>query len=719
MKIVCDSRAFLYSFLLLLQFATTPVIGAQKAELIKRDILALWASNENNSGDYTRTYLHRKLEVVFNHYGLRLNYVNVTNGIPDHLRTAAGVARYRGMVSWYRGEIAKDDGREYLQLLSLINKQNKPMLILGELGVDISKSQALLAKVNQLFNPIGLNFIDQRYNKALFIDIKKLDQRYLNFERSLSGGINSYQVVRSTRDDNSVLLSLTSRGVGASHSDPVVLGKFGGYVQYGFDIFEHPKNFTTQWIINPFKLIDTVFLKRFQRWPTPDITTMNGSRVFYGHIDGDGYINVSLIDRKTYSGKIIIDRILKKYQLPMSISMVMAEVDPDYLGNKKIFSQVRELYRLPYIEPASHTYFHPLSWNLVPTREERDTYLGDPDSKQRGAIIAYKAADGYQLDYSREIEGSMDYLNRKLLPVGKQAKMIFWSGSCTPPVAAMKLIAKNNFFNINGGDSRFDSRFPSYSHLYPLVRMVGSGDIKYTQYYSSNSNENTYTNLWHGPYNGYREVVDTFNNSNTPIRISPINIYYHFYSGERPSAVSALEDVYQYVLDQRAVPVYASEYVSSVKGYMSTQVRAVSDQTFTITNHQPLRTFRFDGSIFFPDYQRSKNVIGHLHFQGSLYLFVGAASSTTLYLTENAPIQPYLKKSNGFIDSLSFNDKYIEVVGRSHVIPELELANLKAGSRYSVLGAVYQVEEDGVLRIRLKKPGQFRLSLNRILKAGR
>ncbi len=83
--------------------------------------------------------------------------------------------------------------------------------------------------------------------------------------------------------------------------------------------------------------------------------------------------------------------------------------------------------------------------------------------------------------------------------------LVQWTGATRPYPKAMEITAKLGLPNINGGDPRYDSKYPSLAYLSPLSRKVG----KYRQIYSSASNENTYTGLWKGPFFGYKYLVET------------------------------------------------------------------------------------------------------------------------------------------------------------------------------------------------------------------
>ena len=61
-----------------------------------------------------------------------------------------------------------------------------------------------------------------------------------------------------------------------------------------------------------------------------------------------------------------------------------------------------------------------------------------------------------------------------------------------------------------------------------------------------------------------RRVVDYFRFTDSPRRLKPIGIYYHFYSGTKTAAIKALHDVYAWAREQETFPVWASEYAASL-----------------------------------------------------------------------------------------------------------------------------------------------------------
>jgi hypothetical protein len=209
---------------------------------------------------------------------------------------------------------------------------------------------------------------------------------------------------------------------------------------------------------------------------------------------------------------------------------------------------------------------------------------------------------------------------------------VTWPGNCEPFEEAVRLTREAGVQNINGGDSRFDADYPSYSFVAPIGRQVG----KERQIYASNSNENTYTNLWTGRYFGFRFLEATLENTESPLRLKPFNIYYHLYSAEKVASLNALLRNLDLADQEPLAPVKASQFSRIAQGFYTTDLYQISDSSWRVKNRGALQTLRFDrASTKKVDFGRSSGVIGQRHYQGSLYVYLDeTAKEPVIALTE-------------------------------------------------------------------------------------
>ena len=61
-------------------------------------------------------------------------------------------------------------------------------------------------------------------------------------------------------------------------------------------------------------------------FPAPDVTTRDGLRAVFFHVDGDGFTTLSHSKRGVTSGKLITEQFLKHYPFPATVSIIEADI---------------------------------------------------------------------------------------------------------------------------------------------------------------------------------------------------------------------------------------------------------------------------------------------------------------------------------------------------------------------------------------------------------
>ena len=192
-----------------------------------------------------------------------------------------------------------------------------------------------------------------------------------------------------------------------------------------------------------------------------------------------------------------------------------------------------------------------------------------------------------------------------------------WSGDTEAFETAIKATRDAGVRNMNGGDARFDAEYPSVFYVPPISRTVGSQ----RQIYAANSNENTYTNYWHGPFWGQLMLSETLKNTDMPRRLKPFNLYYHMYSGEKPSSLAAIKSFVKQASMSKVVPVKASEYAAIADDFFGVEIQQVDATSWTVTHRESLQTVRFDDAETIDlDDRKSSGVLGANRHAGSLYI---------------------------------------------------------------------------------------------------
>lgn len=680
------------------------------AAAVPRTILILHDSSEDYNRRDRDRFVPKRAEMVLNHLGLKVRYHDIQNGLPPGDKTG----NIYGILTWFRDH-EMPHAEDYCRWAVRQIEAGRKFVILGGLGafVDSSTGKQIppgLAK--SVFYALGLEYRGKWTDNPLLIQMVDKEPSMVEFERTLEGEISVYEQVVPLEADTRTYLRLARTDQSGSASSVIVATSKGGYAMGHYAFFINYTDDRMQWRLNPFRFFEEAY--DLGGRPKIDTTTLFGRRIFYTHIDGDGFRNVSEMDPKVFSSEVIRDEILEKFKLPFTVSFVAAEIDPGYLGSKKTVAVAKSIARMPHVEIGAHGFTHPLDWEnqitvfAVRNYSKRVNIEQNPDLFSenvytQGAVVTVDR-ESY---LKREIRGAVDYINGHLLPEGKQVVLNQWTGNCRPPARAIEMTGELGIGNINGGDSRFDRRWPSYTGIAPLARHP-QGKV---QVHTSNANENIYTNGWDGSFDGLRFVIETYRQSENPTlirrpprRVLPLNLYYHFYSGEKRSSLEALRDVYTWVLSRPIIPVFTSEYISVVEGFFSASVERTGRESWKVSDYGAARTVRFDYEEQWPDLDRSEGVLGFSKWNDYLYVHLEKDGPAVLSLTPERPRKPYLKEASAYVDELDLNPESIDFKTR--------------GVRESVY-IFANMRKDGIYEARLTGSGEDKkIKHRRRFKAG-
>ncbi|MEQ8664026.1 MAG: hypothetical protein RLW62_24675, partial [Gammaproteobacteria bacterium] len=508
-------------------------------------------------------------------------------------------------------------------------------------------------------------------------------------------------------------LTLAPGAADVAPIDAVVAGPGGGYVAHDYALYFGAEVAQRQWLIDPFAFFGEAF--GTDGLPRPDVTTISGRRIYYSHIDGDGWRNVSLVDeyagKGVLSARVILEEALRPFpDLPVTVAPISAELDRAWYGSDETRQLAREIFALPHVELGSHTHSHPFAWSFfrdyTPAREQRflpryaqmhgdrtrdwvtlgDTVVQaeDPRDVAFTADFVPRAYAVEPFDLALEIAGSRRIIEA-LAPPGKTVRVMQWSGDTSPFEAALAATAAAGMRNINGGDSRFDTDYPSYAFVAPVGRGVG----RQRQVYATNSNENTYTDLWRGRYYAFRFLVETLERTESPRRVRAANVYYHIYSGERLAALRALLLNLKWARGQALAPLETSRYAAIAEGFFSTGLIPDGAARWRVATRGGLATLRFDAAAAAAvDWARSSGVLGQRHYQGSLYVALDPFDAEPVVaLTAAKRAQPeaplYLVHSRWLLAGRRGDADGVRVVARGYGAGEMRWQG-RPGRRYRV-----------------------------------
>jgi hypothetical protein len=252
------------------------------------------------------------------------------------------------------------------------------------------------------------------------------------------------------------------------------------------------------------------------------------------------------------------------------------------------------------------------------------------------------AIPGYdKIDFRREIFGSRDYINQHLTTPEKPVKVVFWPGDALPAASTIKLAYDAGLKNVNGAETLLTRANPSLTGLNPLLRPTEGG----LQYYAPIINENLYTNLWKGPYYGFRDVIDTFELTDSPRRMRGLHLYYHFYSSTKQASIKAMNEIYGYMKGQQPISLWMSDYLDRLHGLYQSSLARTADGAWQVRGMDALRTLRLDPQMGWPDLGRSSGIAGVRDLPQGRYVHLSSDRALLVLRADRDP-RPALEEAN-------------------------------------------------------------------------
>jgi polysaccharide biosynthesis protein PelA len=628
-----------------------------KGRGIKRTILAIYDSKAEESLNKTR--IHKLAEMPLNHLGFIVEYHDINQPLP----ALATMAKYRAVLTWFVEDLAAPGA--YLTWLDQVTADGVKLVALGEIAP--REVDELMPLVNRVLGRLGLrsaSFFAELTHKA---KVTFSDPAMIGFEQKLNKVIPGFPVIETRAQTVRAHLTIelpTAAGVIKTH--PVSTSENGGYAAQNFTIDNDANTNRLSWLINPFQFFKLALGD--ERFPIPDVTTVSGRRIYFSHIDGDGWNNLSEVEgyreTQTLSADVVAKEAIAAFpDLPVSVGLIAADVQPLLGGNADGIKAARLLFAMPHVEVASHTHTHPYNWSFF-ERYQREAEVSKmrayrpPDMPLRERVTAamMKVAGKTYINprYDENISGSDELprtylrepfelekevigalkLSERFAPPGKRAQLYLWSGDTTPFEGAIHATRMAKVRNLNGGDSRLDAEYPSVAYVPPLSRIVG----QQRQIYAVNSNENTYTNDWTGPFGGQMMLEHTLRNTETPRRLKGFNLYYHMYSGEKQASLRAIKYFLAMARSAEVTPIDASHYAAMADDYFGVDIEQVELFAWAIKDRGAVQSLRFDEADKLAiDLVKSIGVIGTNRTGSSVYVSLDPAIARAVVALKARP----------------------------------------------------------------------------------
>ena len=613
-----------------------------------RTIIAIYDATSEAEPRTSR--IHRFIELPLNHLGYRVLYVDV-DSLNRHAIVDEDVA---AIVTWF--DRPPQQSEKYIEWASAALREGPDpaglkMIALGDVGTgphaDPDQAAAYLDR-------LGLEAAGPEQRLGVWSRIDASNPEMIGFECDFLISPGKEPSVRARSDRAKSHLRVKFDAGADATTDLVVTADRGGYASSAA-LVKTDEFGLSRWIIDPFAFFGTILSTGPH--PVPDTTTLNGRRVFFSTVYGEGWTKPapsdSLQDIPTLAGQIVLNELIQPFpSLPVSLAIASGDLDPTLNGAfaETGASLARAVFALPQVEAASNTRTLPARWGFF-ANYRRDAELAEVDRLVRGrsandrglvtgtvsnlvrvfaADTAYVAQGGdaprrymqQPFDLFSEIEGSLGDVGA-LVAGGEPAKLLAWSGDALVFEEALKAAREAGAEAIGGGGGVIDATMPSISGLTPLSVPVGNEH----QIYDALSGDSAYTNFWSAPAYGYRRLAQTLEATEHPRRLKPFHLSYSGYSalqfGLRNAVLSNL------VLAEASpiAPLHASDYAKIVRGFLTARLVTVGARTWRIENRGALQTLRVDAAgAEALDLARSEGVLGAVRHDDALYVALDPAA---------------------------------------------------------------------------------------------
>ena len=435
--------------------------------------------------------------------------------------------------------------------------------------------------------------------------------------------------------------------------------------------------------------------------PAPQPSVLNGRRMYFCHVDGDGFESISTVETGKLCGEVFLSRIVERFDLPITISIIVASladsIEPDEPTREMRAAAV--LLSHPKVEPATHTVLHPFSWQVKP---------GEPFPVSSG----FPSLEGYQPSPEAEVRASLRFIDRYLLGDRQKCRMVLWSGDATPPEAAVEEARRLGALNLNGGIYRYDDLYDSVAYVPPFGRRLARS----VQAYCGAPNENIFEGYFTRQPGTFAHVDETIERTGKGRILKPANVYVHFYSVERPQRLEVFERLlHRWGEKEETAPVFTSTYAAAVESALETaRVLRIPDG-WVFSDFGACRTVRIDGETRPIAWDRSPGILGTRTMGGALYLALARGDAEVVFDPAAKP-QPYLEQANHVLTDAERSASGVTATSQSFARRVLVFAGFPAGSevvlRIDDATERKNADDTGRLRVDLP-PGRSRIEVRR------
>ncbi len=366
-----------------------------------------------------------------------------------------------------------------------------------------------------------------------------------------------------------------------------------------------------RWIVDPFAFLERALA--IAPGPVLDLTTEGGARLLVVTADADG-ASRRFGSPPVSAADVVLRDVLSPLQVATTVAVPLREFEPGagaQPGPTGAGRALDAMLALPGVEAASHSHNHPAHWSSLSEEDMR-----------------------------REIEGSVDSPHHPCPPWPEAGPHV--------PVAGRRALGARRAVAGPPAGAHLPGEWhrPERTHLSRRALPVGPARRRPLRRLPSGTRRAGGRRARGGADLDRAHVAQLAQLAESPRRLGAIGIHYPFWLVSTPSAVRALKDTLRWALEQRARPLWASEYADKVEDFRRATVARRLEGGWSFRGLGGLRTVRLPRAQGWPDLERSRGVASVTEIGDSLYVSFASAERPLLVLSGEPTRGPFLAWTN-------------------------------------------------------------------------
>ncbi|MCZ6572032.1 MAG: hypothetical protein ACE10D_01445 [Planctomycetota bacterium] len=660
---------------------------------IRRGVLALYDSAGTSWRLDSENPIRQVLEMPLNHLGMVVRRYDIRHGPPP----PESLEGARAIVTYFVENQAPCPDWLWPWMETAIRKRGLRVVHFGGFGpLGLTKPGERPERLIRWLRGFGLDY-DHGYAAGTFeVSVSFPDLAACSFEASPQS-LRVHRGPRNLVSQNRPWVVTRSRRENEPRS-PVITGPWGALALAPYWI--HPGDIPAgrRWTLDLFRFLREAL--GLDGVPAPHPAVLNGRRMFMLHVDGDGFESLSTVQPGELCGKVFLDEIIERYELPLTVSVIVGSLtdDLEVAEPTAAMRMARRVLSHERVEPASHSVLHPLDWSKPLTAR----------SPPR-TVTSYPGLQNYEYDQAAEVRESIRFINERLLKPGKRCRLMLWSGEANPSRRVLDECERLGILNLNAGVFRWDEAHDSISFVSPWARLLGNR----IQVHAGAANENDFKGFFTTMPGAFAHIDTTLQRTKRHGILKPANLYIHFYSVERPGRLAALHRlIRRWAIEEPTAPVFASTYIEAVRSAIQGARILRRPHGWAFRDFGACRSVRIDGEKRHVDWVRSSGLLGARRMNGTLYLHLAAPDAELVFAQEPQP-GPHVEQANHLLTDAALGETGVAVTSESLAHRVLVFAGFRAGSgvlvRIDGAEEARTADERGRVSMALKPGGPTRI----------